>query len=743
MPDTTDTPLAAYSLVPWVRRGLASLITGTPATNYASLPVSLVLNDAEVPAPSVRLLGPGDVTSMDARAVIRTDPQDGADAFEPNYLASVDLVLPDLPWMFTPVAVANNRLRPWICLLVVPDAQGVTLQVQRGGPAILRLDSPLDPRNELPNLDQIDAWTHAQVTGDSLSGPLLNAALDGNPTACLARLISPRKLDAGQRYLACIVPTYRAGANAGLGLPVDDNDLAPSWDANTQSPFTLPVYYYFRFQTGPDGDFASLARRIRPPQVPLEAGTRAMDASTPGFGLAPMAGVTLDLEGALRTVGSQSKPWPTGAQATYVDELRKALVPPPAPDPVVSPSTYGSTQSGSDLSAESTPPVWLSELNLDPTTRAAAGAGSQVVQRDQEALVASAWDQLGEIRKANQLLRQAQLAREVSASLNQRHLQTVSGDGIYMQITAPLHGRVSLALSGVNATLRGHLDASRVPDGAVSPAMRKLARPRGAIGRSLNTVGPSQIVDRLNIPAGEAQSLAVTGPVPTPSRMVAFDDISPAVQVNKMSAAALRTSVGWKLSAVVSPVTPPVASPVAPVVVSPVTPLARPVAPVGGAPRPGAPVTTRPISTVPITTGPPLIRWADDPNIPAILSQVRPNLPPPLAFPGDQADLLKMADNFRTAASAVTGYLNPTLPAVLPDLAPLGGSPALAPVRAQLVARINPADTIRARINARVPLGSGPDPLQPISAGPRFPSRCIPRWRNFRRSGCFPGFPMC
>ena len=55
------------------------------------------------------------------------------------------------------------------------------------------------------------------------------------------------------------------------------------------------------------------------------------------------------------------------------------------------------------------------------------------VQADADAMVASAWDQLGEIRKANQLLRQAQFAREVTSSMNQRHLQKVNGDGVYLQ----------------------------------------------------------------------------------------------------------------------------------------------------------------------------------------------------------------------------------------------------------------------------------------------------------------------
>ena len=59
---------------------------------------------------------------------------------------------------------------------------------------------------------------------------------------------------------------------------------------------------------------------------------------------------------------------------------------------MVTPPVYGRTQSGKDLPKGQDAPVWLGDLNLDPRMRAAAGAAAQVVQRDQEALVASAWD---------------------------------------------------------------------------------------------------------------------------------------------------------------------------------------------------------------------------------------------------------------------------------------------------------------------------------------------------------------
>src|SRR6202007_3362366 len=86
MLNMADQP-TVYTIVPWVRRGLASLITAQPAANFASLAVTLRVNDSMVNAPPARLIGPGQITGLDARAVIRTDPRDGAQAFEPNYLA--------------------------------------------------------------------------------------------------------------------------------------------------------------------------------------------------------------------------------------------------------------------------------------------------------------------------------------------------------------------------------------------------------------------------------------------------------------------------------------------------------------------------------------------------------------------------------------------------------------------------------------------------------------------------------
>jgi hypothetical protein len=706
----------AYSLLPWVRRGVASLIEDNPSTSFATVPLALEVNGAAVPTPPhVRLPGPGEVKSIDARAFIRTEPRPGADDFEPNFLAAVELATPDLPWIFTPSPPVGDRLTPWLCLIVLPAGDGVTLIRQANGMMAVRIDAPLNPAAELPDLSQIDAWAHAQIAGSDLS----TAALEGDTGASLSRLIASRKLEASRSYVACVVPTFRAGANAGLGLPVTDGDLAPAWDGGITAPFTLPVYFQFAFQTGPGGDFASLARKISPPTGPIAAGTRTIDVSAPGFGAAPAPGVTLGLEGALRTFHMPSTDWPAGAQAPYEAELRKAVAPPAAADPVVAPPIFGKTQTGSELPAsDGQAPVWLGELNLDPRNRAVAAAGGQVVQEGAQAMVASAWNQLGEIRKANQLLRQAQLAREVAASLNRRHLQAIAGDGAYLQITSPLHARVSVTLAGTRATLFGHVQASRVPDAAVSPVMRKLARPRGPLGRQLALQSPQQLVERLNIPTGSAPTgpapapLVVAGPVKAPQGMVALDDVSPAIQMAKMTPALAKSAPGWVKVVVDLP-----GGPIDTHDVSPAGPGAAPTDPTG---PPGHPIPALPQPQPQPLPLPVPIVWKGDPSVPPILQTNAGTLPAPLVFPTDATALATMQQGFGAAAVTINGYLHTTQP-VVPDQPPLGGVATLSPTRQQLAARLDPALTIAARLKARLPLGTGPDLLQPLTAAPKFP----------------------
>ena len=61
--------------------------------------------------------------------------------------------------------------------------------------------------------------------------------------------------------------------------------------------------------------------------------------------------------------------------------------------------------------------AWLDTLNLEPRYRAIAAFGTQVIQQQQEALMASAWEQAAELREANQRLRRLQLCLVVCLRL--------------------------------------------------------------------------------------------------------------------------------------------------------------------------------------------------------------------------------------------------------------------------------------------------------------------------------------
>ena len=264
---------AAYRFFSWLRQGLLAGITNSasalPTVNgHFALPIRLRVNDASDFDVPIELYGPGDVTGLDAREVIRTDPQQAMTDFEPNYFPLIEFDRPDFPWLFTPAKQdAGNRLRPWICLVVVRK-DAVTLTTRANQPSSV-LECPLQ---ELPNLDQAWAWAHTQIVASNTSIPdppqhaALKQILAHQPERTLSRLLSPRRLDPNTAYLACLVPTYDIGRKIGLGESVttaEEQALQPAWNlgAAASEPVKLPVYFHWEFRTGLAGDFESLARR--------------------------------------------------------------------------------------------------------------------------------------------------------------------------------------------------------------------------------------------------------------------------------------------------------------------------------------------------------------------------------------------------------------------------------------------------------------------------------------------------
>ncbi|MBM0230308.1 hypothetical protein, partial [Micromonospora sp. ATA51] len=260
-----------------------------------------------------------------------------------------------------------------------------------------------------------------------------------------------------------MVPAFEAGVRAGLGEPVDDaGPLAPAWGPASAHPgpddqVLLPAYHHWTFRTGPDGDFESLARRLRARTLPDDVGRQPVDIAAPGGGLPQLAdeGVegrsVLGFEGALAAPGMAPTVWADDVRQAWQSALTGLLK--HAQDRLT-PPLYGDLHSQETrLPAPGVEPRWLAGLNLDPRYRAAAALGTQVVQRHQEDLAAAAWQRAAEIREANEQLRRGQAARDTATALYARRVDPGSpgatvGDDRLVALTQPVHDLVEVPDAG-------------------------------------------------------------------------------------------------------------------------------------------------------------------------------------------------------------------------------------------------------------------------------------------------------
>jgi len=501
MPEPTA---ASYRFFSWLRQGLLAGLSNQagaspPLTSgHLVLPIRLRVNSAAPVDVNIQLYGPGDITGIDAREVIRTEPQAHMTDFEPNYFPAIEFDRPDFPWLFTPAkADAARRLHPWICLIVVRKEGAALSTVPRQPLPVLTCG-----QEELPDLDQSWAWAHAQiVSGQTASpNPTLQQILKDHPDRTLSRLLGARRLDPNTAYYACLVPTYDVGRKAGLGEPItadDEQGLKPAWSQGPGAPtgtVSLPVYFHWEFRTGLAGDFESLARRLEPKQLPTTVGLRPMDIGQPGWGmpvLPPNApGNLLDLGGALRTPETNPRTWPEAAQTSFQNSLRTILNEPAAhttPDSapaVLGPPLYGQWYTDQQtIPAANQPPHWFRELNLDPRHRVAAGVGTQVIRFEQEPLMASAWDQLEQQRQDHARLKRAQLAETVGDSLFNKHLSSLPATRL-VQLAGPSR----TALTGSGAASAPVPDPARAlfANPAATGAFRRITRPRGPIAARMD-----------------------------------------------------------------------------------------------------------------------------------------------------------------------------------------------------------------------------------------------------------------
>ena len=556
--------LPEYSFLPWSRRGISTRVDqtdhlgATPAAgpkDRASMTASITVESVPVPGavaigPSavsrqVSLVGPGDVKSFRPDVVLRVAPVPGSVNATPGELAYVEFYDEDFPWRYTPArATTDHRLRPWVVLLVLAEGE-YTLTPVPGQVSILTVTDAAP----LPELTETWAWAHVQTHGDLTDGDAgakLNAQVNATPDLALSRLIAPRRLDLNTGYRAFVVPGFEAGRLAGLGTPAQAGTVPaqqPAWGQG--QPRVFPVFYEWSFRTGELADFEVLARR--PKAFRIEAkdgfGTRDLDVSHPGAGIEVPPGTTVGFEGALAPLDFDGRtPFPASPGTQLAGDLRDVVDlavdfqtagADGGEDPIVTPPAYARKHAGLARVADATTADtrWVAELNLDPRNRAAAGLGAEIVRQRDEEYMERAWAQVEQLDAVNQRLREADLAMTTSDRVYVKHISHAGTDRM-LGLSAGVQS--ALRAGAGDTTIRGEVDASRVPAAAQSPAFRRITRPARPLIRSLTTTLTSGLesglIGRLNEDPDAATAVSTAPPALDPVLGVAATLVQTAVQ---------------------------------------------------------------------------------------------------------------------------------------------------------------------------------------------------------------------
>lgn len=542
---------AFYSFLPYLRQGLAANLDNpdqvpVPSVERAKFELSIQLDSVTVDGVAnppdfllkeVSLKGPGDVAGINSNAIVKVSPADWVTNFEPNYLPYVEFFDEDFCWRYTPARYKKEgstyelkyRLRPWLALVVLKEDEFQQFTAVNGKNAIKTLK---DPALIFPPQEELWAWAHVHVndnlgTSDSPIGNLPNPIqaavnklktqiLDKAPERAVSRIISPRRLEPNTGYTAFLIPTFETGRRSGLGLqpfeaPVPDM-LDGAWAANTPSGTEYPVYHQWYFKTGGAGDFESLVRLLQPRILDAEVGKRAMDlqkSNNPDLEAVTPPTPTIDLQGVVQPINAVGGDWDTSDSNDYAKTIRqiineptKILAETQLADPIIAPPIYGRWHAAKDEVAQVTSgsPDWLQEVNLDPRFRIFAGAGTEVIRRNQEKYMDIAWSQIGEVLDANRKMRQLQLSKQANLALYNKHLKTLNEE-LLVNISAPLHQRIRNGVQ--SATVYKDIDDSILPPTIFSGAFRRLTRPGGPLVANIEmstntTVTTTDLIDGIN-----------------------------------------------------------------------------------------------------------------------------------------------------------------------------------------------------------------------------------------------------
>jgi hypothetical protein len=390
------------------------------------------------------------------------------------------------------------------------------------------------------NTDVVNATVKAGATDMASVLDNLQSKINSDPDIAYSRIICPRKLEENTSYHAFLIPAFESGRLAGLGdtpanIAAAGTNIA--W-AGGATPVDFPIYYRWQFNTGTVGDFEYLVRILEPKPADLRVGRRDMDMTKPGANLKWEEADDFDLGGILRLGGALQVPrkmlpveerdkldkldgWGSdrlphpfqkqiatllnladdysfkAANDANVDAQANGLPidPNDDADPLITPPIYGrwhamiervlEDRDGNDIHHDYN---WINELNLDPRYRVSAHFGTRVVQENQEEYMNAAWEQIGDVLKANEKIRFAQFAMAAADIWYAKHLLPMAkiNPEKFLMISAPVQRRILMDGLTVHQVVR----ESVLPTAVVSAPMRRITRGRGRLVRRLQKHSP-------------------------------------------------------------------------------------------------------------------------------------------------------------------------------------------------------------------------------------------------------------
>ncbi|HYG16046.1 MAG TPA: hypothetical protein VEC12_09855 [Bacteroidia bacterium] len=431
---------AYYNFISYIREGFSNTITkndllgvsdssGSPLVEFTA---QVYLNgDTTNPKHNlpVTLAGPGEITGINEKVIIKRAPIPGDVNFSPTFVPFIEFYSPDFPWRFTHAAPADEdgnhakRLRPWLTLVTLEEEEyAILTPVSEGLPARFKLNNTGNLSKIIPSEKEIWAWAHIQVNTDITNAgdsAVSSTVLDGyseliqnSSEKVISRIISPRKLKLNKNYRAFLIPTFKRGVQAALGQEVTANKQEPAWYHNPASPGdnpdSFPYYYSWSFSTGAYGDFESLAKKINPSLPSPDLGKMKMDMTRPNHLWLDGIEVTqedwdghLDMEGVLKQPLPLTPELPEEMGQVYTDlinlgdDYQDYSSGGDIDDPVLTIPFYGQWYAGVGRLDTSNNRPWLNLMNKDPRFRLMIGAGQQVIRNNNQFYLDKAWEQAG------------------------------------------------------------------------------------------------------------------------------------------------------------------------------------------------------------------------------------------------------------------------------------------------------------------------------------------------------------